>query len=113
PLIYPSTNSPVLCQPGKRGCPVGFGCVQSSTTNNHICCPSRHADRPGYPGDFGLGAYYSRGGPPAAINPCEGYMVLVTRVVNGRVEKRCERSCPFPQIPIGGVCYELKKNKTT
>lgn len=23
-----------------------------------------------------------------------------------------ERSCPFPQIPIGGVCYELK-NKTT
>ncbi|PIC39169.1 hypothetical protein B9Z55_010940 [Caenorhabditis nigoni] len=112
PLIYPSTSSPVLCQPGKRGCPVGFGCVQSSTSNNHICCPSRHSDRPGFSSEsFGLGTYYSRG-PPAAINPCEGYMVLVTRVVNGRIEKRCERSCPFPQIPIGGVCYELK-NKTT
>lgn len=33
PLIYPSTKTPVLCQPGVRGCPAGWEILR----NNFFC----------------------------------------------------------------------------
>ncbi|PAV59011.1 hypothetical protein WR25_12853 [Diploscapter pachys] len=95
PLIYPSTKTPVLCQPGIRGCPAGYSCQQAIGNAVFICCSSRLSDNPGRIG---------------GAAPCDDFMVLVTRIIDGNIERRCERSCPYPQIPIGGVCYEMKKN---
>lgn len=90
PLVYPSTRLPIVCTPAKKGCPAGFTCQQSRSSEQFICCPFR----------FRMGVH--PGAPP-----CGGLLVLVSRLTDGRVEERCERSCPYSQVPIGGICYEL------
>ncbi|KAK6742663.1 hypothetical protein RB195_010116 [Necator americanus] len=90
PLIYPSTRMPVVCTPEKRACPAGYACKKSPTSEQYICCSSR----------FRMSAFPG--------SPCDGYLVLVSRIIGGRIEERCERSCPYLQVPIGGVCYDMR-----
>nr|CDJ85333.1 Protein F30H5.3 [Haemonchus contortus] len=90
PLIYPSTRLPVVCTPGKKSCPIGFACQQSRSSEQFFCCPSRYR-MSAFPG----------------TRPCGGFLVLVTRLIGGQLEERCERSCPYEEIEIGGVCYGM------
>ncbi|CAJ0580849.1 unnamed protein product, partial [Mesorhabditis spiculigera] len=90
PLLHPSTQSPVLCSNRSgRTCPTGYSCVRSLVDGAHICCSTKMHDI-------------------RRKRPCEGFAVLVTRIHNGKLIKRCERSCPYPEVPIGGVCYEMR-----
>ncbi|CAJ0931046.1 unnamed protein product, partial [Mesorhabditis belari] len=90
PLLYPSTQSPVLCSTrAGRSCPTGYSCVRSLIDGANICCSTKMHDI-------------------RRKRPCEGFAVLVTRIQNGKYVKRCERSCPYPEVPIGGVCYEMR-----
>ncbi|KAK6048482.1 hypothetical protein COOONC_14013 [Cooperia oncophora] len=43
--------------------------------------------------------------------PCGGFLVLVTRSIGGQVVERCERSCPYGEVPIGGVCYGMESRR--
>ncbi|VDM76082.1 unnamed protein product [Strongylus vulgaris] len=114
-LIYPSTRMPVICIPGKKGCPPGYGCKKSISSDQYVCCSSRFrmsaSSGPPCEGYMVLvsriinGKVDERCGPP-----CEGYMVLVSRIINGKVDERCERSCPYLQVPIGGICYEMRSS---
>uniref|UniRef100_W6NDS2 EB domain-containing protein n=1 Tax=Haemonchus contortus TaxID=6289 RepID=W6NDS2_HAECO len=78
-----SFGEPEKCVVGHSKCPVGFAC-QRSVGGHHICCATNECTR-----------------------PCGGFLVLVTRLIGGRLEERCERSCPYEEIEIGGVCYGM------
>ncbi|KHJ88708.1 oxidoreductase, short chain dehydrogenase/reductase family protein, partial [Oesophagostomum dentatum] len=68
PLIYPSTRMPVICVPGKKGCPSGYACKKSASSDQYICCSAR----------FQMSAF-----PGVVMTRFDGKVVIVTGSSSG------------------------------
>ncbi|PAV91889.1 hypothetical protein WR25_14815 [Diploscapter pachys] len=87
-LLYPSTREPVLCDPLLRGCPNGFLCLPHIKTKVHQCCSVE----------------LIRDENEDVEVTCPGYMVKVTKEIDGQQRKVCARTCPKGQRAVNGVC---------
>uniref|UniRef100_A0AC34QTC2 BPTI/Kunitz inhibitor domain-containing protein n=1 Tax=Panagrolaimus sp. JU765 TaxID=591449 RepID=A0AC34QTC2_9BILA len=98
-LLFPSTGTPVQCSNiGPNSCPSGYQCVKNTKNGNYQCCTTGTATK-----------FSSRKDDARNGSGCPSYQVQVQRVINGRVVKRCESSCPPHQVAVRGVCRDIQQ----
>lgn len=101
-LLFPSTGTPVQCNTrGPNICPLGYRCVRSISGSGYQCCTT--AD------PLTIFPYGRQEAAKKRFSkaPCPSYQVQVGRVIDGRVVKRCENSCPAHQTAVRGICKEI------
>ncbi|VDM58994.1 unnamed protein product, partial [Angiostrongylus costaricensis] len=101
PLLFPSTGTPVQCT-GSTSCPAGYRCIRSTTTKRFQCCSiGDNSVRRPQPNNRVVNNKNNGNN-----GPCPNGLVQVLRIVNERIVKKCETSCPPHQIPVRGVCRD-------
>uniref|UniRef100_A0A914UKJ1 BPTI/Kunitz inhibitor domain-containing protein n=1 Tax=Plectus sambesii TaxID=2011161 RepID=A0A914UKJ1_9BILA len=116
-LLFPTTGTPVECNLGSNLCPPGYSCVENTVDGGYQCCTSaammniRLKEEPAFNESFTS----TVSTPPPTTppqSPCPSYLVQVEyKFHDGKVMQRCERSCPSHQIPVHGICKDIKLKK--
>uniref|UniRef100_A0A914C9V7 BPTI/Kunitz inhibitor domain-containing protein n=1 Tax=Acrobeloides nanus TaxID=290746 RepID=A0A914C9V7_9BILA len=116
-LLFPSTGTPVQCSNvGQSSCPTGYTCVKNTKNGNYQCCTNSNvaASRARTFGKrYGNNPMHKLSQRKDDVtgkvtgNGCPSYQVQVQRLVNGRIVKRCENSCPPHQVAIRGICRDV------
>uniref|UniRef100_A0A915CB21 BPTI/Kunitz inhibitor domain-containing protein n=4 Tax=Parascaris univalens TaxID=6257 RepID=A0A915CB21_PARUN len=101
-LLFPSTGTPVQCNArGPNICPLGYRCVRSISGSGYQCCTTADPST-----TFPYGRQEAAKKRFSKV-PCPSYQVQVERVIDGRMLKRCENSCPAHQTAVRGICKEI------
>ncbi|KJH51382.1 hypothetical protein DICVIV_02396 [Dictyocaulus viviparus] len=103
PLLFPSTGTPVQCSYRRSTmCPAGYTCVRSITTKIFQCCSTNDSST-GRSTPINREISNKKNSTQA---PCLNGQVLVLRIVDEHIVKKCEASCPPHQMAVRGVCRD-------